>query len=239
MLNTTIPSIQDVHTCLSFLEKIQNWPSAESKKWVETFFKKDISSYDISAVVIFGSIARNVRYCADVDLLIIYHGKKPKIYPPMDVDVRMYEEGAVEGLIRDGNEVIGWAIRFGILLYEQNFYWSDISRRWKNRLPLPSPVEAEKRAERARLLLEDLEKIGDEDAINEQLTAMLTQIGRANLIRSGIFPASRPELPRQLREIGETKIANKLSKLLSMRKITWTTGSVGLSEAKPTEFVKL
>ena len=77
----------------------------------------------------------------------------------MDVDVRMYEEGAVEGLIRDGNEVLGWAIQFGILLYEQNFYWNDISRRWKNHLPLPSPVEAEKRAERARLLLEDLEKL--------------------------------------------------------------------------------
>ncbi|MEK7698868.1 MAG: hypothetical protein AAB332_00545 [Planctomycetota bacterium] len=211
MLNTTTPSI---------LEKIQNWPSAESKEWVEIFLEKGISSCGISAVVIYGSIVRNVRYCADVDLLIIYSGKKPKIYPPMDVDVRMYEEGAVEGLIRDGNEVLGWAIQFGILLYEQNFYWNDISRRWKNHLPLPSPVEAEKRAERARLLLEDLEKIGDEDAINEQLTTLLTQLGRANLIRSGIFPASRPELPDQLRGIGKTKIANRLSKLLSMRKVT-------------------
>lgn len=219
MLNETVPPIQDMHVCLSFLEKIKNWPSAESKQWVETFLRKDISSYDISAVVIFGSIVRNVDYCADVDLLIIYTDKKPKIYPPIDVDVRIYKESEVESLIRDGNEVLGWAIRFGILLYEQNFYWSDISRRWENHLPLPSLVEAEKRAERARALLEDLGKIGDEDAINEQLITMLTQLARANLIRSGIFPASRAELPNQLKEIGEIKIANKLSKLLSMRKI--------------------
>ena len=51
------------------------------KRMGGNFLEKGISSCGISAVVIYGSIVRNVRYCADVDLLIIYSGKKPKIYP--------------------------------------------------------------------------------------------------------------------------------------------------------------
>ena len=53
----------------------------------------------------------------------------------------------------------------------------------KNSLPLPSAKTADKRAERAKQLFEDLKVIGDEDAAQEQYITMLTQIARAYLIR--------------------------------------------------------
>lgn len=44
-------------------------------------------------------------------------------------------------------------------------------------------------------------EVEDESAADDLLLAALTQFVRERLIRSGIFPASRPELPDQLREI--------------------------------------
>jgi hypothetical protein len=42
---------------------------------------------------------------------------------------------------------------------------------------------------------------GDEDAANDMILAALTQLVRMELIDLGLFPASRPELAEQLRQI--------------------------------------
>jgi len=152
-------------------------------------------------------------------LLVIYSKEKPRISPPIDVDVRAYQYLDIDTLIKQGSEVLGWAIRFGRTLHEKNRYWTKVCKKWKERLPLPSAEEAEKRAERAKKYFHDLKQLGDEDAANEQLITMLTQLARANLIRAGIFPTSRPELPNQLSAIGKNEIAIQLSNLLEERKI--------------------
>ena len=59
--------------------------------------------------------------------------------------------------------------------------------------------------------------IGDEDAAQEQYITMLTQIARACLIRSDTYPASRPELPDQLKSVGEHELASQLEKALQTR----------------------
>ena len=46
-----------------------------------------------------------------------------------------------------------------------------------------------------------MQEIGDESAADDLILASLTQLVRERLIRHGIFPASRPELPDQLRAI--------------------------------------
>jgi hypothetical protein len=46
-------------------------------------------------------------------------------------------------------------------------------------------------------------KIGDDSAADDLILAGLTQLVRARLIESRIFPASRPELPQQLRIISQ------------------------------------
>ena len=46
-------------------------------------------------------------------------------------------------------------------------------------------------------------QIGDESAADDLILAALTQFARKRLIENGVFPASRPELPDQLREIDQ------------------------------------
>ena len=41
-----------------------------------------------------------------------------------------------------------------------------------------------------------------------------THLARATLAKAGIQPASRPELPSQLREVGETVLASDLERAL-------------------------
>jgi len=212
-------SIKNADFPPQILHGIQRWPSEASRNWVERFIALNASNKQVIAVIAFGSCIRDVSYSADVDLLIIYSDQKPEISPPIEVDVRAYKKNDVGSLINKGNEVLGWSIRYGIVLHEKNRYWTALCNRWRDRLPLPSADEALKRAERSKNLLEDLEKIGDEEAIEEQQLTMFTQLARVHLINSGIFPISRPELPMQLKSVGEEKISNKLSKLIAKRYI--------------------
>lgn len=201
---------------LRFLKTIDKWPSTHAKEWVETFVHRLCKQPDIWAIVIFGSVIRqNAKYSLDVDLLIIYENDRPSFAnPPLDVDIRSYRREDIESLIQEGHEVLGWAIRFGKVLYEKDTYWTTLCDKWKDYLPLPSARIADKRAERARKLFEDIKVIGDEDAAEEQFIAMLTQMARACLIRSGIYPASRPELPEQLRSVGKYSLASQLEDVL-------------------------
>ncbi len=91
----------------------------------------------------------------------------------------------------------------------------DETVRWTN---LTYQEIAEKRAEKASKFLNDIREIGDEDAADEQLITILTHLARANLIKYKIFPASRPELPNQLKSIGENAIASQLKEVLDKRK---------------------
>ena len=205
---------------LRFLKTIDKWPSTYAKEWVENFVPGLCRQPDIWAIVIFGSVIRpNAKYCLDVDLLIIYQNDRPNFStPPLDVDIRSYCREDIESLIQEGHEILGWTIRFGKVLYEKDKYWTILCDKWKDHLPLPSAKVADKRAERAKQLFEDIKVIGDEDAAEEQFIAMLTQMARACLIRSGIYPASRPELPEQLKSIGKYDLASQLEEVLQKRR---------------------
>ena len=43
-------------------------------------------------------------------------------------------------------------------------------------------------------------------------------MARACLIRSGIYPASRPELPEQLKSVGKYRLASQLEDVLQKRR---------------------
>ncbi len=46
---------------------------------------------------------------------------------------------------------------------------------------------------------------------------MLTHSAHERLLRAGVFPYSRPELPRQLRSIGENNLSKELEDVLIKR----------------------
>jgi hypothetical protein len=84
-------------------------------------------------------------------------------------------------------------------------------------MPFPSLEVAQQRVERAWRLYRELSEMGDEDAAQEQRLVALTQEARAKLIKQQVYPASRPELPSQLRAISQTELAQNLEAALRDR----------------------
>ena len=201
------------------LRTIDKWPSVPAKEWVQNFLQTWCQRPDIWAIVILGSMARRqAKHSFDVDLLVIHESERPDYgLPPLDVDIRSYRQEDIEGLVLEGHELLCWTIRFGRVLFERDSYWRNLCDIWQDRLPFPSARVADQRAARAKQILDDLKVIGDEDAAEEQYITMLTQMARACLIRSDTYPASRPELPDQLRSIGEHALASQLERALQTR----------------------
>jgi hypothetical protein len=115
-----------------------------------------------------------------------------------------------------------WAIRLGRSIFEREQYWTSLAEKWSDHLPFPSPEPSEILALRFERFAAQLVSAGDFDAALEQIIGMLTHMGRASLIRARVYPASRPELPAQLRGIGEHQLAEWLEQALRRRYIAPT-----------------
>lgn len=194
------------------------WPSEAARNWAIHTIEELKAQSSILAVVFFGSSVRPVSSVGDLDLLIVFEGSVPELTAvPIDVDVRSYAASMVPELIGKGHDLLGWSIRYGVVVYERNSYWSELRRDWMPNLPFPSAVIAEQRAERAEGLLRKLQAIGDDDAAAEQYLSVLTHRARSFLLRREIFPISRPELAGQLRQAGQSELAIQLELALARR----------------------
>lgn len=199
-------------------EVVHRWSSDGAKGWVQSFIPQACSNPSVLAVVAFGAAVRTASFTADIDLLVIYDRPKPRFERrPIDVDIRWYERSHVEKLINEGQELLSWVVRFGELICERKGYWTKLREEWLDRMPFPSADLAEERVVRAWRLYKELIEMGDQDAAQEQRLVALTQEARAKLIRRGVYPASRPELPGQLRIISENALAEKLDQALRER----------------------
>lgn len=200
------------------LIKTPRWPSDAARDWATRAIEGLKTHSSVLAVVFFGSSVRPVSSVGDLDLLIVFEGSEPALTDvPIDVDVRSYAATKVPELISKGHDLLGWALRYGVVAYERNFYWAELRREWMPNLPFPSAVIAEQRAERAEGLLRKLQAIGDDDAAAEQYLSVLTHRARSFLLHRGVFPISRPELAGQLRQAGQFELAIQLELALSRR----------------------
>lgn len=187
------------------------WPTVPAREWALNVFPKLCAEPNVKAVVLLGSTVRAAESSFDFDCLFVYSGGKPAFTrPPSEVDIRAFDAEQMDALIQSAHDLLVWSLRLGELVCEHNEYWSTLKRHWQDRLPFPSADVAEARAEKAQALLDVLRSAGDDDAVVEQLVSVLTHRARAALLRAEIFPASRPELPDQLRGISEDKLAIEL-----------------------------
>lgn len=197
---------------------VLRWPSAAAQHWAEFVFARLCDSPDVLAVVLFGSTIRPGVDSFDFDCLYIFRGEPPVLPPaPMEVDIRSYPVDQIDRLVEGGHDLLGWSLRLGELVCERDGFWTGLRERWLPRLPFPSHEVAEARAARAERLLADLREMGDEDAAVEQLVSAATHRARAALLRANVFPASRPELPAQLRQIGLHTLADDLTAAINTR----------------------
>ena len=77
-------------------------------------------------------------------------------------------------------------------------------------LPVPDSTVSLERARAVQERMEEMRDIGDEHAFDELNVSYLTHRAWARLANAGVHPASRPELPRQLRSLGEADLAADL-----------------------------
>ena len=184
-------------------------------QWTESFLDSARDDLSITAVIAIGSAVRPNAVTADLDLLVIcseplnVRGSRP-----MEVDLRVYLVDDVDRLISEGHDVLGWAVKFGQVLFQRSGYWDMTLSRWKNDLPLPSPEIPRVRARDTRRRFLNVLEIGDLDAAHEQAISYLTHLAWAELLERGIFPASRRELPSQLRTVDSQRLADSLETLL-------------------------
>ncbi len=180
---------------------VRRW-AGNSQRWLTAFLEEVPSRDQVVSIVVMGSAVRERGHRrSDFDLLLIYRGKRPVIKAPMEVDIRFLGIERIDEKISDGNEILCWALKFGTALYDPERYWERLQESWSNRIPLPSATEAGDRGRQALVRAAEMMQVGDECAADELILAALTQFARKRLIENRIFPASRPELPDQLREI--------------------------------------
>ena len=195
-----------------------SWPDDASLAWTRTLIDTAHQDGDIKAVVATGSAVRDVKHSDDLDLVVVHRTARPVLtLPPISVDLRCFCEADVAPRLAIGHSFLSWAVRFGQPLFERNRWWSRLRADWNSRLLLPSAAEAHERAERAEQHRDALAEAGDFDAAAEMTLSALTHRARAALSTAGVFPQSRPELPSQLRQIGEHRLADVVADALACR----------------------
>jgi predicted nucleotidyltransferase len=194
----------------SKVSMVRRWIGT-SEAWVRNLVDKAPEDRTIVAVVIMGSAIRDRGHRrSDVDLLVLYDQKRPKLRPPIEVDIRYQAAKGVEQLAKSGHEIVTWALKFGIAIYDPNDVWASLKNLTLAELKLPSATEARARADRSLTVCAEMLSLGDENAASDLILAALTQLVRAELIQGAVFPASRPELPGQLKQLEPNSALAKL-----------------------------
>jgi HEPN domain-containing protein len=133
----------------------------------------------------------------------------------LPIDVHIHRESRTGFLRRlwRGDDFPAWAARFGKPIYDPDHWWERIQndravrRKWPDWTLKLKPAQWYLKS--AKELLENK----DREAAGEQVLFAAAQLARAILLRARVFPLSRPELPKQLEEIGEQELANILATL--------------------------
>src|SRR5437879_8927759 len=149
-------SVRSPSTIESTHGRVLRWPTCRSRDWTAGILLLASNDSNVVAVIAVGSAVRPQVASADLDLVVIC--QDPVILDrahPLEVDLRAYASATVEAELKRGNDILGWAVMFGQLLYQDGCYWDRIIASWRDRLPLPSSKLARKRAATAYRYLVD------------------------------------------------------------------------------------
>lgn len=170
---------------------------------------------DEATVVLVGSGARGVRNAlSDLDVLVLYaDADRISLKRPGDIHLQQDSRARFLRRLEDGDDYPGWALRFGIPLRDPDGWWAEhVAAERKNpHWPdwYPKIEHAGKRARIASALLDN----GDVNAASEELLFAASHVARATLLKCGVFPLSRPELPAQIEDV-DTDMAQLLERLM-------------------------
>lgn len=199
-------------------DAIKRWPTERSRVWLQEFLAQTGNDPNIVAVIAVGSAVREDVESADLDIIVITKRAPVRSFDaPIEIDVRTYVRDEVSAKVASGHDLLGWAVKFGVPLLDEEGFWSTLTARFADSVPLPSADVAHQRAKQAFRHTSEILEIGDQDAAEEQFLSLVTHLARATLIEHGCYPTSRPELPQQLRAVGERQLAAVLESAIEGR----------------------
>ena len=218
-MNDTASRVSDRH--------IQRWPTGRARRWLSSFLHRARRDPNVVAVVAVGSSVRlgvasddpTATTATTFVVVLCRDTERLRERAPIEVDLRRIGIDCVDDSIRDRRDLVIWAVRFGRPLFDRENKWADIVRNWQGRLPVPDSAVSVQRARTAYERMEEMRHIGDKDAFEDLQISYLTHRAWARLAGAGVHPASRPELPGQLRSIGESSLADDLDAALSERAV--------------------
>ena len=172
---------------------------------------------ETATVVVIGSAARDaMNGRSDIDILVLNDDKDCRIQLERPGQIHLQQESRSRFLKRleAGDDYPGWTLRFGIPIRDPDGWWAE---RVADELEAPHWPDWRPKVDHAKkrmnMALELLE-IGDVEASSEELMFAASHFARAILLKQGVFPLSRPELPAQLRNI-EPDIGRLLERLIA------------------------
>ena len=197
---------------------IYRWPSARARRWLGDFLARARRDPNILAVVAIGSAVRKGVASDDLDLIVICADVQLfRERAPIEVDLRAFNAADVDAKVAQRHDLLAWSIQFGRALLDRDGTWHELLKRWRTRVPLPDPDTARTRAEAARKRMDEMRVMGDVEAAIELEVTYQTHCAHAVLAEAGVYPASRPELPSQLRAIREDRLAAQVAAALAAR----------------------
>lgn len=162
-------------------------------------------------VVVTGSTARGRRTpISDVDFLIV--GSRPPVDDlTIEVDVRALRTHELMARLKNGNEYVQWALRFGCIVHDTGV----LRKAARTLLRTGAWPDAERKRGHVTTLLDLARRIlesGDRDAAEESVRAALTALAHWILLSNRVFPLSRDELSDQILELGSFDLAAALNR---------------------------
>ena len=171
---------------------------------------------DLATVVLVGSGARDtMNGRSDIDILVL-HDDHPQIRldSPGDVHVQQDSRSRFLRRLEDGDDYPGWALRFGVLIHDPGGWWAEHVAAELNAPHWPDWRAKVGYAKKRMRMASEMLHVGDVDAACEEFMFAASHVARATLLKNGLFPLSRPELPTQLETI-EPSLAKLLDRLIS------------------------
>ena len=173
---------------------------------IDTVAREIASHSDVQSIVLIGSAARNVMTAqSDIDLLVLGE-KRPAVMNRYNgFHIQSKSNSELLRNIEAGEDFDAWCIRFGVPLYDQGLWRTLVenpaAKRW------PKYQLKVLHGARRLFLAAELRRMGDVDASAEETLYVLGHVARGLLLRARVFPLSRPELAKQIADLGYPKIA--------------------------------
>ncbi|MDE2758580.1 MAG: nucleotidyltransferase domain-containing protein, partial [Acidobacteriota bacterium] len=166
------------------------------------------------AAVLVGSVARGTSTeRSDIDILFVSEHRLRRPRCAAQVHAQLFVTDELHRKLRSGDDLPSWCIRFGVPIVDPGIWqkitgcpeaaqWPD----WKLKIT---------HATRRLILASDLLRVGDLSAASEETLYALTHTARAMLLRTDVFPLSRPEMVEQVATAGYPSLAKLLQQLLA------------------------